>query len=124
MRLRNNYAERKILEGGVANPSSLSDSLVKQLVNTGNCEEYHRGFLNLLRRQRHWQEARINYKKISLPVLLIYGDQDWAPKHEREKTQNLIPNVNTIEVKDRGHFLTLDKPEELAQVIIAFVKKQ
>lgn len=123
MRMRNTDAERQILEGGVADPSSLSDWLFTEMVKSGSRPGHYQAFINLLRHEDLWQEARSNYPKINLPVLLIYGDQDWAPAEDQARTRDLIPNVRMDVVKDGGHFLTLDQPKALTQLIIDFAAK-
>jgi len=57
---------------------------------------------------------------IKVPVLLVYGDQDWAPPAERERTRSLIPNVTTEIVPNGDHFLSLDRPRELQNLIVGF----
>jgi pimeloyl-ACP methyl ester carboxylesterase len=54
-----------------------------------------------------------------LPVLLVYGDQDWAPTRVRAAVAALIPGV-TATTLSGGHFLTLDRPHELAELLIRF----
>ena len=59
---------------------------------------------------------------IKVPVLLVYGDQDWAPPAERKGTRSLIPNVRTEIVPNGNHFLSLDHPRELQQLIVGFAR--
>jgi pimeloyl-ACP methyl ester carboxylesterase len=54
------------------------------------------------------------------PVLLIWGDKDWARPSERERTRTLIPGVVTETIANGGHFLSLDHPQELQQLVIRF----
>ena len=120
VRLRNPIVERMLFEGGVADTKSLDDGLFNEFSSVGNRPGHYRAFIALLREQHHWQEARKNYPNIKVPVLLIFGDQDWASEDDRKKTRDLIPGVKMETVKDGGHFLSLDKPNVLAQLIIAF----
>lgn len=121
MRLRNPIVERAVFEGGVADPASLSDDLFNEMSRVGNRPQHYVGFLNLLRNIDHWPEARSRYSKIQVPVLLIYGDQDWAANADREQTAELIPGVKVKVIKDGGHFLSLDKPKELGAQISTFI---
>ncbi len=123
MRMRNDVVERKLFEGGVTDPAALSDSFFKELVNSGNRQGHARGFISLLRQAHHWQDARQNYPNISMPVLLIYGDNDWAPEHERQQTISLIPDLHSTVVENGRHFLTLDQPQKVAQLIADFVMR-
>jgi pimeloyl-ACP methyl ester carboxylesterase len=53
-------------------------------------------------------------------VLLIWGDQDWARPDERERDRALIPGVQMTTVENGGHFLPLDRPRELVDLIVRF----
>ena len=123
MRLRNPIVERLLFEGGVVKPEALSDDLFNEFSRVGNRRGHYRGFLALLREEDHWQEAREHYSKIKIPVLLIYGDRDWAPQEDRTKTRDLIPGVKMETVEQGGHFLSLDKPKVLEQLIVNFAKE-
>lgn len=120
MRLRNPFVERSLFEGGVADPSSLSDELFTEFSSVGNRPGHYQAFISLLRQRDQFQDARKNYSKIRVPVLLVFGDQDWATQDERARTRNLIPGVRMVIVKDGGHFLSLDQPESLQELIRKF----
>ena len=51
---------------------------------------------------------------------LIWGDKDWARANEREHDRSLIPGAEMVTVKDGGHFLPLDRPKELQELIVRF----
>jgi pimeloyl-ACP methyl ester carboxylesterase len=123
MRLRNPFGERKIFEGGVADPSSISDELFTEFSSVGNRPGHYQAFISLLRERDRFQDARKNYPDIKVPVLLVFGDQDWATQDERARTRDLIPGVRMVIVKDGGHFLSLDQPESLQTLIIEFAKE-
>jgi pimeloyl-ACP methyl ester carboxylesterase len=122
MRLRNRFVSDKIMEGGVASPRALPRELAKELYEVGNRPGHYQGFLNLLAHEHVWPKAREEYPNIKVPVLLIYGDQDWAPRKERERTRSLIPGVATETISNAGHFLPLDQPDELSRLIIPFAR--
>lgn len=123
MRLRNPFVERSLFEGGVADPSSLSDELFTEFSSVGNRPGHYQAFISLLRERDQFQDARKNYSKIRVPVLLVFGDQDWATQDERIRTRDLIPGVRMVVVKDGGHFLSLDQPEPLQDLIIKFASE-
>jgi pimeloyl-ACP methyl ester carboxylesterase len=54
--------------------------------------------------------------------LLVYGEQDWAPPVERERTRSLIPSVATEIVRNGNHFLSLDRSPELQRLIVGFAR--
>jgi len=86
----------------------------------GERRGHYQGFLSLLSHERRWAEARKLYPQIKVPTLLIYGEQDWSPVAQRERTGSLIPGVVVRPVGDGGHFLTLDRPTELTDLIVGF----
>jgi pimeloyl-ACP methyl ester carboxylesterase len=87
----------------------------------GNRPRHYRAFLALLRNGRSWELAREQYGRIDVPVLLVYGDRDWSRASERERTRAAIPKVVTRTIKDCGHFLPLDRPRELLDLLVGLV---
>lgn len=67
--------------------------------------------------------AREEYPRIKVPVMVVYGEQDWAPQQERARTRSLIPGVVTETVENGSHFLSLDCSRELQELIISFAGK-
>jgi pimeloyl-ACP methyl ester carboxylesterase len=120
MRLRNRFLSDRIFEGGLASPQALPKELAEELYEVGARLGHYQSFLSLLAHERLWPKARDEYASIKVPVLLVYGDQDWAPPAERERTRSLIPNVTTEIVPNGDHFLSLDRPRELQNLIVGF----
>jgi pimeloyl-ACP methyl ester carboxylesterase len=123
MRLRNRIVSDKIMEGGVASKNALSSGLAKELYDSGERPGHYRGFLSLLAHERRWPEARKEYPHIKVPVLLVYGDKDWAPIKAREYDRSLIPGMTVETVRDGRHFLSLDRPQDLQRLILRFAAK-
>jgi pimeloyl-ACP methyl ester carboxylesterase len=121
MRLRNRFVVDRIMEGGVVSADSLSPELRKQLYEVGARPGHYRGFLSLLAHERRWPAARDEYPRIRIPTLLVYGEQDWAPKALRERNRALIPGATLIAISEGGHFLSLDRPRELTDLIVQFI---
>jgi pimeloyl-ACP methyl ester carboxylesterase len=123
MRLRNKFVSDAIMAGGVASADALSPELRAELYDVGERRGHYQGFLSLLSHERRWSEARKLYPQIKVPTLLIYGEQDWAPLAQRERTGGLIPGVVKKTVSNGSHFLSLDRPAELTELIIEFAGK-
>jgi pimeloyl-ACP methyl ester carboxylesterase len=120
MRFRNPVVERKIMEGGVAEPNALPESFVHETYAVGCRRGHYRAFLNLIRNAHKWDEARAEYGKISIPVLVVYGDQDWSRESERRATLERIPGAKLEVVKNGGHFLSLDRPQDVIRLVREF----
>lgn len=121
MRLRNRPLMDRIFQGGLVSPEALSPALAQELYEVGNRSGHYQGFLNLLAHEHLWPNARTEYPRIGVPVLLVYGEQDWAPPGDRERTRSLIPGVTMETVRNGGHFLSLDRAVELNRLIARFV---
>ena len=119
MRLRNRFVSDRIMEGGVASAEALSADLKRELYEVGARPGHYQAFLGLLSHEREWAKARAEYSSIEVPVLLIYGEQDWAPERMRERERALIPGVSATTLRG-GHFLSLDQPRELTELITQF----
>jgi pimeloyl-ACP methyl ester carboxylesterase len=117
MRLRSFVIMRKVLEGGVADARSIPPALLKEMYLVGNRRGHYRAFISLLRNAGSWENATEDYGRIHVPVLLVWGDRDWAKPAEREHQANLIPGVRVVTLERGGHFLALDRPQELGALI-------
>ncbi len=120
MRLRNFIIMKVVLEGGVANPKSIPTPLLQTMYEVGNRPGHYRAFLSLLRHSASWEAATEAYRNIKVPVCLIWGDRDWSRSSEREHEHRQLPGADMVTVSNGGHFLPLDRPQELLEVIIRF----
>jgi len=120
MRLRSRFVTDRIMEGGVASADALPPDLLRELYETGARPGHYQGFLSLLAHEHLWPKARDEYARIAVPTLLVYGDEDWAPAAERERERNLLPRAEAATIPAGGHFLSLDRPRELEELIARF----
>src|SRR5262249_13949779 len=120
MRLRNFIIMKAVLQGGVADPHSIRPALLKEMYAVGNRSGHYRAFISLLRNAASWEAATRVYRDINVPVCLIWGDKDWSRPSEREHDRSLIAGAQMTTVEDGGHFLPLDRPQELSELIIRF----
>jgi pimeloyl-ACP methyl ester carboxylesterase len=123
MRLRNSLIMDAVLRGGVADANNIPPALLKEMYLVGNRPGHYRGFLSLLRNAESWETATKDYGRIRMPILLIWGDQDWARPVEREHDRMLIAGVEMTTLAGGGHFLPLDRPRELTEAIIRFAAR-
>jgi pimeloyl-ACP methyl ester carboxylesterase len=120
MRLRNFIIMKAVLLGGVSNPQSIRPALLKEMYAVGNRSGHYQAFISLLRNAASWEAATEVYGNISVPVCLIWGDKDWSRSSERERDRRLIPGAQMQTIENGGHFLPLDRPQELSDSIIRF----
>jgi len=120
MRFRNRIVERPIFEGGVAEPGAIPAPLLEELYLVGTRPGHYKAFLSLLRNAHKWDEAHSRYPDVRTPVLLVYGEHDWSKPKEREATLRDIPGAKMQTVAGGGHFLSLDRPREVGQLITEF----
>ena len=112
-----------MLNGGVADPNSISPALMKEMYLVGNRQGHYRAFLSLLRNSASWETASKDYGRIEIPVLLIWGDKDSGTALRARARPQVIPGAQMTTLDRGGHFLALDRPQELNQLIIRFAGK-
>jgi len=111
---------KRIMEGGVFHKDALPPALLREMYEVGNRPYHYQAFMSLVAHWADWEKTRVEYAKINLPVLLVYGDYDWSRPEERDANKRAIPGAQMTIVKDAGHFLALDAPEALTQLIRDF----
>jgi pimeloyl-ACP methyl ester carboxylesterase len=111
-------AVKRILQGGVHRKDAFPRVLLRELYAAGTEHGHKRAFMQLVRHWPSWEEARAEYGKIALPVLLLYGDHDWSRDAEREADHRWIPGARIRVVRDAGHFLALDAPSAFVQAVV------
>ncbi len=121
-RLRAYPIVKRIFDGGVYRRSSMPPALAREMYTVGNRPGHYRAFMSLVRHWAGWERARSEYKSIERPVLLVYGDHDWSRVAEREADRQAIPGAQVLVVKDAGHFLALDAPDELIRAVVDVTK--
>jgi pimeloyl-ACP methyl ester carboxylesterase len=108
---------RRVVRSGLHDPDKLPPDLPEQMRRCGSLPGHPRAFRSLLLEWKSWIDAREQYSAIEVPVTLAYGDGDWAKTNEREANATAIPGARAVTIKDAGHFASIDKPEEVAQLI-------
>jgi pimeloyl-ACP methyl ester carboxylesterase len=108
---------RRVLGGGLYDPSRLSDELVDKLRRSGRRPGHSRALRSLSRNWKSWISARDGYSGIQVPVTLAYGDHDWSHPEEREANRQAIPRARATSIGQCGHFSCLEKPAEIAAII-------
>jgi len=121
-RLRQYPIVARVLQGGVYRKGSMPEALARGMYRVGNRRGHYRALMSLVRHWGTWEAARAEYKRIDVPTLLIYGDHDWSHDDERAANAQLIPGAEFHVLKDAGHFLALDAPDEMVAAILGWAQ--
>ena len=62
--------------------------------------------------------ARTFYGRVTVPVTMVYGDQDWSHPSERAENTALIRGAESISLPETGHFAALEQPERVAEILL------
>jgi pimeloyl-ACP methyl ester carboxylesterase len=119
-RLRNYPLVRQVFQGGVVRPGAIPPAFSRELYRVGNRPGHNAAFMSLVHQWPSWERVRPEYSAIDRPVLLIYGDRDWSKEPEREANRRALPGATPRVVRNAGHFLALDAPEELLKEVSEF----
>ncbi|TRC81648.1 alpha/beta hydrolase [Mesorhizobium sp. WSM4310] len=116
--MENQMVLGKIMGGGYHDPRKLPSELLAEFGRVAQRPGYKRIARKVLAGWRSWSEARDQYRHVSTPVTLIYGDSDWSRPNERERTRALLPDARMFTLKDTGHFSAVENPLGLARIIL------
>jgi pimeloyl-ACP methyl ester carboxylesterase len=111
MRLRMAPVVNAVFRDVVVNADSISPALMREMYLVGNRPGHYRALIALLRNSQSWETAIKGYGRINVPVVFIWGSEDWARSSERQHDQSLVPGAQAVTVAGGGHFLPLNKPE-------------
>lgn len=102
------YFWRKQLRAGLYK-SAGSDYLASEHIG--------KTFLNIV-----GEDLSVNAPKITIPTLLIWGANDGqTPLREGKKLQRLIPRSDLVVLPATGHFVHIEKPEQVALAMEKFL---
>lgn len=109
----------RVLAGALSDPSALPDELAAELFRSGQRPGYRWVEYSVFDNWRTWIDARNRYALARIPVTLVYGELDWSTPEERRRNQAEIPNAKTVVLRNAGHFSSLERPGEIADIIEA-----
>lgn len=110
---------RAVLLGGFADARQFPEDFLTELLRSGRRSGYAEVARGLYRNLPSLDRARSRYAEISAPVTLVYSEHDWSHADERHRVAAALPNVERIDLPDTGHFSALERPERVAQIIVA-----
>jgi len=66
----------------------------------------------------------IDYQKISVPCLIIWGNEDnMMPMAQAFRLQYLLANTEIQIVNNAGHFVELDQPNRVSEILLNFARR-
>jgi pimeloyl-ACP methyl ester carboxylesterase len=95
----------------------LPSEFIDDLYHSGSLPGHASAFRSLNRNWKTWIDARAHFSAITMPVTLIYGDDDWSRPYERDANAQAIPRARRVNLRDCGHFASMEKPGEVARLI-------
>jgi pimeloyl-ACP methyl ester carboxylesterase len=106
-----------VMRGGFVDKSALPDDFIVELRKSGSRKGYPRVSRAIYRNLKGFIKARERYRDVSVPVTLVYSDQDWSRPGEREHVAGLLTEVERITLANTGHFSALERPNEVARIL-------
>ena len=116
--LENRFILRQVLGGGFYDPRKLPGDIVAEFDRVGRRPGYRWLERKVLAGWRSWGAARAQYANVRTPVTLVYGENDWSRPAERQRTEQAIPNARALTLPETGHFSALERPREIADIIL------
>jgi pimeloyl-ACP methyl ester carboxylesterase len=115
--MENRPIMKGVMRGGVVDNSALPDDFIAELRKSGRRKGYPRVSRAIYRSLKGFMKARDRYRDVSVPVTLVYSDQDWARPAERDHVAGLLTEVERITLPNTGHFSALERPTDVARIL-------
>ena len=104
-------------DGGLVDPTALREDYLDELLNVGHRPGYPTVARAVYRNLPSLVAARARYPEVKAPVHLIYGEKDWSRPSDRQANRELLPNAEFTQVPNAGHFIALERPDVLANLL-------
>ncbi|WP_327430309.1 alpha/beta fold hydrolase [Streptomyces sp. NBC_01236] len=112
-------ALRAILQGGLGDKSALREDYLDELLQVGSRPGYPTVARAVYQALPSLIAARSRYPEVKAPVHLVYGEKDWSRPADREANKRLLPAADFTQVPKAGHFIALERPDVLADLLNA-----
>ncbi|MCX5262532.1 alpha/beta fold hydrolase [Streptomyces sp. NBC_00199] len=108
-----------ILRAGLGDKSALREDYVDELLQVGGRPGYPTVARAVYQALPSLIAARSRYPEVKAPVHLVYGENDWSRTSDREADRRLLPAADFTQVPKAGHFIALERPDVLADLLNA-----
>ena len=120
------YIHEAIVTAYIGNASHrpLADDVLAALSAPWLGDEGRRAFYRQIAQadERHTDEVQPSYGEITIPVLILWGEEDrWIDVRRAEELRRLVPGSRLVVVPRAGHLLQEDSPDETAEHIARFL---
>jgi len=112
---------RAVLRGGLVDTAALEADHLDELLKVGRRPGYPTVARAVYASLPSLIEARSRYAQVTAPIHLVYGEADWSRPSDRQANKQILPNAQFTLVPDAGHFLALERPDVLADLLTAVV---
>ena len=108
-----------IFRGGFHDHSKLPSDLLDEFYRNGVRDGYRAAEYSVFKNWQTWIDARSLYSRITIPVTLVYSQDDWSKQSERERNQQVIRGSKLVVLEQAGHFSALENPAAVAAIILS-----
>ncbi|HEY4081513.1 MAG TPA: alpha/beta hydrolase [Burkholderiaceae bacterium] len=108
---------RAVLHGGLVDKDALCDDYLDELLRVGQRPGYPVVARSVYASLTSLIAARSRYRDVKAPVHLVYGEKDWSRPSDRRANKQLLPSADFTQVPNMGHFIALEGPELLAELL-------
>ena len=115
-RLENQLILGGVLRGGFADPRALPKDFLRELRRSGRRRGYPTVNRAIMRGLSSFINARSRYPRVTVPVALVYSEDDWSRPAEREQVAHQL-QVEAITLPGAGHFSALERPTEMVRIM-------
>lgn len=116
--LENKRILRAIMRGGYAHPLRLPEPFLNELTRAGARPGYPKVARAVYRNLPSLVAAKAWYSAVTVPVDLVYSDQDWSLQADRDSTAARLPDATVHAFNRTGHFAAMEHPDQFAAVIL------
>jgi pimeloyl-ACP methyl ester carboxylesterase len=110
---------RRILQGGLVDKTALREDYLDELLQVGGRPGYPAVARAVYQSMPSLIAARSRYPEVKAPLHFVYGEKDWSRPSDRMANKELLPAADFVQVPGAGHFIALERPDVLADLLNA-----